>query len=62
MFLYCIAAKNRFLKSDGKTVLGLDFSMKELYVDSNGYHADYPRFFRKARKKLAREQLQAESL
>ena len=39
-----------------KTVLGLDFSMKELYVDSNGYHADYPRFFRKAQKKLAREQ------
>ena len=30
--------------------------MKELYVDSNGYHADYPRFFRKAQKKLAREQ------
>ena len=35
---------------------GLGADVKELYVDSNGYHADYPRFFRKAQKKLAREQ------
>ncbi|MFR4578860.1 MAG: RNA-guided endonuclease InsQ/TnpB family protein [Clostridium fessum] len=30
--------------------------MSELYVDSNGAHADYPHFFRKSQEKLAREQ------
>jgi len=39
-----------------ETAIGLDFSMKELYVDSNGNHATYPHFFQKARQKLAREQ------
>ena len=39
-----------------ETAIGLDFSMKELYVDSNGAHADYPHFFRKSQEKLAREQ------
>ncbi|HPJ86602.1 MAG TPA: transposase [Candidatus Pacearchaeota archaeon] len=37
-------------------VIGLDFSMKELYVDSNGYSSNYPRFFRLAQEKLAKEQ------
>ena len=39
-----------------KIAIGLDFSMSELYVDSNGAHADYPHFFRKSQEKLAREQ------
>jgi len=39
-----------------KTAIGLDFSMSELYVDSNGAHADYPHFFRKSQEKLSREQ------
>lgn len=39
-----------------ESAIGLDFSMKELYVDSNGNHATYPHFFSKAQKKLAREQ------
>ena len=39
-----------------ETAIGLDFSMSELYVDSNGTHADYPHFFRKSQEKLAREQ------
>ena len=39
-----------------KNVIGLDFSMSELYVDSNGTHAGYPHFFRKSQGKLAREQ------
>ena len=39
-----------------KTAIGLDFSMNELYVDSNGAHADYPHFFRKSQEKLSREQ------
>lgn len=35
--------------------LGLDFSMHELFVASDGTSADYPRFFRKSQQKLARE-------
>ena len=37
-------------------VLGLDFSMSELYVDSNGGNPEYPRPYRQAQEKLAREQ------
>jgi len=37
-------------------VLGLDFDMKNLYTDSQCIRADYPRFYRKALEKLAREQ------
>ena len=36
--------------------LGLDFSMCELYRDSNGKEPAYPRYYRNAEKKLAREQ------
>ena len=36
--------------------LGLDFSMHELYKDSNGNEPAYPRYYRQADKKLAREQ------
>ena len=36
--------------------LGLDFSMHELYRDSNGNEPAYPRYYRTAEKKLAREQ------
>ncbi|MBO7448806.1 MAG: transposase [Clostridiales bacterium] len=35
--------------------IGLDYSMKSLYVDSNGREANYPRYYRKMEKKLARE-------
>ena len=37
-------------------ILGIDFSMKELAVFSDGTSADYPGYYRKAQKKLAREQ------
>ena len=37
-------------------VLGLDFSMPELYVDSNGMSPAYPRYYRQAQSKLAKEQ------
>ena len=37
-------------------VLGVDFSMTSLAVFSDGSSADYPRYYRKAEKKLAREQ------
>ncbi len=39
-----------------ETFLGLDYSMHELYVDSNGEKADYPRYYRKKEEKLKREQ------
>jgi len=37
-------------------VLGLDFSMPELYVDSNGVTPEYPQPYRQAQAKLAKEQ------
>jgi putative transposase len=35
-------------------IVGLDFSMKELFVSSDNQRADYPRFFRKLETKLAK--------
>lgn len=39
-----------------KTFLGLDFSMKELYVSSDGMSAEYPRYYRQSLDQLKREQ------
>lgn len=36
--------------------IGLDYSMKELFVASEGEKTDYPRYYRKAQEKLAKEQ------
>lgn len=36
--------------------LGLDYSSHDFYVDSNGDAANYPRFYRRAEAKLAKEQ------
>ena len=36
--------------------LGLDFSMKELFISSDGKSAEYPRFYRQTLEKLQREQ------
>lgn len=36
--------------------LGLDFSMHSFYVDNQGNECGYPEYYRKAQKKLAREQ------
>ena len=36
--------------------LGLDYSMHELYKDSNSNEPAYPRYYRSAEKKLAKEQ------
>jgi putative transposase len=33
-------------------ILGLDYSSKSLYVDSNGNSAEYPKYYRKAQKRL----------
>ena len=37
-----------------KKFIGLDYSMHELYVTSEGERANYPRYFRRHEKKLAR--------
>ena len=37
-------------------VIGLDFSMPELYIDSNGEKPNFPRYYRRALGKLARMQ------
>ena len=52
LFKYEIQAPTKILSS----VLGLDFSMSDLYVDSEGFCANYPKFFRQKQEKLAKEQ------
>ena len=39
-----------------ENVVGLDFAMHTLYVDSEGKRANYPRFYRQALEKLAQAQ------
>jgi putative transposase len=39
-----------------KSTIGLDFSMAELYISSEGDNPQYPRFYRQALQKLARMQ------
>lgn len=48
--------ENQVQKIEPQTFLGLDFSMHELYVDSNGNEPCYPRYYRQAEEKLKREQ------
>ena len=43
-------------QKEPKSFIGLDFSMQELYVASDNTVACYPRFYRQAQEKLAREQ------
>jgi putative transposase len=38
------------------TAVGLDYSMAELFVDSDDNSADYPRYYRRNLDKLARAQ------
>ena len=44
----CEEPVNEIRKAE--SVIGLDFSMKELYVDSNGNRAAYPHFSQKPRR------------
>lgn len=48
--------ENQVQMAEPKDFLGLDFSMKELYKDSNGNEPCYPRYYRQAEKRLKREQ------
>ena len=43
-------------KKEVERSAGLDFSMPKLFVSSDGYSCEYPRFYRKTEEKLAREQ------
>lgn len=52
LFKYEKQVQNKELLS----FLGLDYSMHELYKDSNGNEPAYPRYYRSAEKKLAKEQ------
>jgi len=44
------------VKHKEENILGLDFDIKNLYTDSQGVKAEYPKFYRKALEKLHREQ------
>lgn len=48
--------ENQVSQIEPQIFLGLDFSMHELYKDSNGSEPEHPHYYRKAEKKLAREQ------
>jgi len=48
--------KQEIIEKKIKKVIGLDFSMKELYINSNGESAEYPQFYRISQKKLVKEQ------
>jgi putative transposase len=48
--------ETQVIKKDIEKVIGLDFSMRELYVDSEGNSANFPRYFRLSQEKLAKEQ------
>ena len=44
------------IKAKPETTLGLDYSSKSLYIDSEENSADYPRFYRQAEAKLKKAQ------
>ncbi len=48
--------ENQVQKTEPQKFLGLDFSMHELYVDSNGNCPQFPRYYRLSEKKLKKEQ------
>lgn len=48
--------ENQVQEQDLHRFLGLDFSMHELYKDSNGKEPAYPRYYRQAEKRVKRGQ------
>lgn len=48
--------ENQIQKAELQKFLGLDFSMHELYVASDGTSANYPKYYRRALEKLQIEQ------
>ena len=53
LFEYSVDIKPQY---DASKAIGLDFSMSELYVSSEGFTAEYPRYYRKSQEKLAKAQ------
>ena len=53
-----IEYENQVLKVIPKKIVGLDYSMKELYVSSDGENPEYPHFYRNSEKKLSQVQRQ----
>lgn len=47
---------NQDSEVDYTKYLGLDYSSEHLFVDSTGFKLNYPRYYRQAKEKLAREQ------
>lgn len=50
------AYESQVQQIEPQAFIGLDFSMHELYKDSNGSEPQYPRYYRQAEKKLRRGQ------
>lgn len=50
------AYKSQVQQIEPQTFVGLDFSMHELYKDSNGSEPKYPYYYRQAEKRLRKEQ------
>lgn len=48
--------ENQVQEQEMRDFLGLDFSMHELYKDSNGNEPAYPRYYRQSEERLKREQ------
>jgi len=48
--------KIQLITPKAEKVLGLDYSSKSLYIDSEGNSPDYPKFYRQAEKKLKKAQ------
>lgn len=48
--------ENQVIKKEIINSIGLDFSMKELYIDSNGGCPKYPRYYRLTEDRLKRKQ------
>ncbi|SFS32743.1 putative transposase [Succinivibrio dextrinosolvens] len=48
--------EHEVIHKEPKSFLGMDYSMHDLYVDSEGNKGEYERFYRKSEQKLKREQ------
>lgn len=48
--------ENQVSQVEPVKILGLDYSSEHLFVDSTGFKLNYPRYYRQAEEKLAREQ------
>lgn len=55
---FCIEYESQIpdVELDKSKSIGLDYSSHDFYVDSNGYKANYPQFYRKLQKTLVRAQ------